>query len=460
MFHIFPLSDPTALLQAMGPWVLVGLFAMIFIESGCLFPFLPGGTLLLTASSIHRELGIGLPALFLISAVAAFLGDQVGYYLGARFGRGMFKPDARLLKTRYLEQCEAFFARYGAPAVALGRFVSVVRTYMPLSAGIARMPHRRFTVWNVVGGVAWVGQTVLCGTILGSVPFLAAHLDLLAGAILIASVMPIALSSVIRSGRVRAFRQRYRVHAGRVGDDERRRAHHQLVWAGVLAVLLVAAGRLIVHLRWSGPETALLNRLVVLGPSWLGGLAVGVSVALSPMGASVIAIALMLAAWWRRGAAVALHFLWLTGFPWFLTTTIKLLVGRARPDPALLVIARAPQPGHTSFPSGHTVFATGLVIAAACVAATAYRRKLIVALAGIVYLGMALCRMYVGAHYPSDVAASLICVIAAVLLAQALWTLYLAPLVSSLGERGGRPQVDDQSRERSPAGALTRAHSK
>lgn len=203
MFHLFGFSDPAAALQTMGPWVLVGLFLMIFVESGCLFPFLPGGTLLLTAASMHSQLGVSLWALFGTATLAAILGDQVGYQLGWHFGRGLFKPGARVFKISHLERAEAFFARYGAPAVALGRFVSVVRTYMPLSAGIARMSIRRFTVWNCLGGAVWVGHTLFFGALFGSIPLVAQHINLLAGVILVASLVPIGVSSWSRRRRGR-----------------------------------------------------------------------------------------------------------------------------------------------------------------------------------------------------------------------------------------------------------------
>lgn len=203
MFDLFGFGDPAAMLQAMGPWVLVGLFLMIFVESGCLFPFLPGGTLLLTASSMHDQLGVSLWALFGAASTAAILGDQVGYHLGRHFGRGLFKPGAKLFKIVYLERAEAFFAKYGAPAVALGRFVSVVRTYMPVSAGIAGMNYVRFSLWNCLGALLWVGHTLFFGFLFGSIPFVAKHINLLAGIILIASVVPIVGSTLVKGRRAK-----------------------------------------------------------------------------------------------------------------------------------------------------------------------------------------------------------------------------------------------------------------
>ena len=97
------LNNPEALLDAMGPWVLWGTMLIVLIESGVLFPVLPGESLLFTAGLLHDKLGIHLPTLILLVVIAAFVGAQIGYFLGAKWGRRFFKPDARFLKTEHLE---------------------------------------------------------------------------------------------------------------------------------------------------------------------------------------------------------------------------------------------------------------------------------------------------------------------------------------------------------------------
>ena len=150
-----PLGDPAQLLEQLGPWALAGTTLMVFVESGLLFPFLPGDSLLFTGGLLHEALQVPLWLMILVPFIAAVAGDQVGYFLGNRYGRRFFSDDARFLKTSYLTRTEDFFLRYGGRAIVLARFVPIIRTYVPLVAGTARHPYRRF-----VGGTSWVAS---CG---------------------------------------------------------------------------------------------------------------------------------------------------------------------------------------------------------------------------------------------------------------------------------------------------------
>lgn len=193
-----PLLDASSWLHAFGPWVLVGIAIVVFIESGVLFPFLPGDSLLITAAILAPSLGIQVWQIVVVAILAAFAGDQTGYWIGKRFGRRLFKPDARVLKTERLAAAEAFFAKYGGPSLILGRFVPFVRTYVPLSAGIAAMPYRRFLVWNALGGVSWVVVMVTLGVLLGGIPFIANNIDVLMIVVVLVSVAPIVISALRR----------------------------------------------------------------------------------------------------------------------------------------------------------------------------------------------------------------------------------------------------------------------
>ena len=192
--------DPAALLQGLGPATLAVVALIIFIESGVLFPFLPGDSLLFTAGLLHQQLNLSLPVLIGVVALAAIAGDQVGYMLGRKFGRRWFSEDARILKSAYLERTEEFFARRGGAAVVLARFVPVVRTFMPLVAGTSRYDYRKFTLWNIVGAVGWAGSVVLLGTWLGHVEFIAHNVDAIAILMVFVSVLPAGIG-VLRSRR-------------------------------------------------------------------------------------------------------------------------------------------------------------------------------------------------------------------------------------------------------------------
>ncbi|WP_432244979.1 DedA family protein [Arthrobacter sp. G.S.26] len=187
---LLPILDPASLLQGLGPATLGVVALMVFIESGVLFPFLPGDSLLFTAGLLHQQLNLTLPVLITVVSVAAIAGDQVGYFLGRRFGRRWFSDDARILKTAHLAQAEEFFRRRGGPALVLARFVPVVRTFAPLSAGIARYHYKSFLLWNITGAVLWAVSVTLLGSWLGHYDFVANNIDVIAVVMVLVSVLP------------------------------------------------------------------------------------------------------------------------------------------------------------------------------------------------------------------------------------------------------------------------------
>lgn len=188
--------NASSLLHAFGPAVLIGIAVVIFIESGVLFPFLPGDSLLVTAAILAGALGVQIWEIIVVAIIAAFLGDQVGFWLGKRFGRRLFRDDARVLKTGRLHEAEAFFAKYGPVSLVIGRFVPIVRTYVPLAAGTAGLSWPRFVRWNVIGGAGWVVVMTFVGVFLGKIPFVAKNIDALSVVIVIVSVLPIVIGAL------------------------------------------------------------------------------------------------------------------------------------------------------------------------------------------------------------------------------------------------------------------------
>jgi membrane protein DedA with SNARE-associated domain len=203
------LLDAASVLHAFGPFVLVGMAVLVFIESGVLFPFLPGDSLLVTAAIISGTLGITPWEAAAVASLAAIAGDQVGFGIGRRFGRRLFRDDARLLTTARLEEAEAFFSRWGGLSLVLGRFVPVVRTYVPLAAGTAHMHYRRFLLFNLTGAIAWAAGLTAVGVLLGGIPFVADHIDVLMIVVVVVSVLPIVIGVVRRR------------HATRLAEDQR-----------------------------------------------------------------------------------------------------------------------------------------------------------------------------------------------------------------------------------------------
>ena len=192
--------DPLTLIGYFGAWALVGLLVVVFIESGVLFPVLPGDSLLFVAGMLAAgtaaqasttPVDFQLWQLLVFIPIAAVLGSQVGYWIGRRIGTSMFKPKARFLKQKYLDEAHAFFEARGPFAIVLARFVPIVRTLAPITAGAARMNYGVFTLFNVIGAIVWgVGLTLL-GYWLGQFEIIQKLLEPIFILIVLASITPI-----------------------------------------------------------------------------------------------------------------------------------------------------------------------------------------------------------------------------------------------------------------------------
>ncbi|KWX67881.1 hypothetical protein ASJ79_19965 [Mycobacterium sp. NAZ190054] len=199
--------EPVNLLNSFGTWTLAGLLLVVFIESGLLFPLLPGDSLLFTAGLVAAGGSEEIPpfaplwVLMLTIPIAAILGDQVGYNIGKQGGTRLFKEDARLFKQRYLDEAHEFFEKYGPITIFLARFVPIVRTYAPLVAGAADMRYRTFLMWNVTGGIVWGAGLTLLGYLLGQISFIREHVDIIFIIIVVVSVIPIVLEVTRRRSR-------------------------------------------------------------------------------------------------------------------------------------------------------------------------------------------------------------------------------------------------------------------
>ncbi|MGC0365680.1 membrane-associated protein [Rhodococcus sp. 27YEA15] len=192
--------DPVHLLNSFGTWFLLGLLLVVFIESGLLFPLLPGDSLLFTAGLVaaagsnHSEIEGFAPLwlLLLTIPIAAILGDQVGYFIGIKGGTALFKDnDAKIFKKKYIDESHAFFEKHGPITILLARFVPIVRTYAPLVAGASRMNYRTFITYNVIGGVVWGAGVTLLGYWLGQIEFIRNNIDIIFIGIVLVSVLPI-----------------------------------------------------------------------------------------------------------------------------------------------------------------------------------------------------------------------------------------------------------------------------
>lgn len=151
-----------------GLWAI---FATIFVESGLLIGFfLPGDTLLF-AAGLYASLPGGFNIFYLIcgAIIAAILGDNLGYYLGNRFGPRVFKREESVFFHKdHVKKAEEFYRKYGPATIVLARFVPVIRAFAPVLAGVGKMNYGTFATYNIIGGILWVGSMSLLGYFLGS----------------------------------------------------------------------------------------------------------------------------------------------------------------------------------------------------------------------------------------------------------------------------------------------------
>jgi membrane-associated protein len=202
--------DPKSLLETFG---VIGLFAIVFAETGLLIGFfLPGDSLLVLAGlvaavgaksdlDVHVNLLVVIVGLF-ISATA---GAQTGYFIGRKAGPALFnRPNSRFFKHEHVEKAQHYFDRYGNKTVLVARFIPIVRTFANPMAGVGGMEPRSFTTYNLIGGALWTVGVTMLGWVLGkTIPSAEDHLIVIEGVIILLSLLPIAYE-VIRHRRQRA----------------------------------------------------------------------------------------------------------------------------------------------------------------------------------------------------------------------------------------------------------------
>jgi membrane-associated protein len=194
--------DPQQLIRSFGT---IGLFLIIFAESGLLVGFfLPGDSLLFTAGLFAAKGDLNIAVILVGCFAAAVLGDQVGYAFGRKVGPSIFsRPNSKLFKQEYIQRADQFFEDHGPKTILLARFVPVVRTFAPILAGVGSMKYRTFLVYNLIGGFVWaIGVTTL-GYLLGDqigADNIDKYLLPIIGVIIVISVLP-AVIEVLRHRR-------------------------------------------------------------------------------------------------------------------------------------------------------------------------------------------------------------------------------------------------------------------
>ncbi len=194
-----------------GSWVYAILFTIVFAETGFVVtPFLPGDSLLFAAGALCAAGEMSLAAMLGLLVFAAFAGNTVNYAVGRFIGPRVFTasdpktgsaPGFRLLNKAYLDRAHAFFEQYGGKAIILGRFVPIVRTFVPFVAGAAQMTTTSFIAYNAVGAVAWVSLCLLAGWFFGNIPIIKNNFSLVTIGIVVVSVLPMLFELIAHRRR-------------------------------------------------------------------------------------------------------------------------------------------------------------------------------------------------------------------------------------------------------------------
>ena len=218
MIHtaLIPWLDPTQIIESAGPWALLVVCAIVFAETGLLVGFLlPGDTLLiitgLLAFPAAGVIQIDIWWVALAIGFAAFLGGEVGYLIGHKFGPRVFeRKESGLFSIKNVDRTNAFFVRFGGVAVIVARFVPIVRTFAPVAAGVGHMDYRKYSLFNLVGAVLWGAGLTYVGYLLSYIPpvkdFVVEYIDvILLGAVLIAVIPTVyhIVKGIIQSRRMK-----------------------------------------------------------------------------------------------------------------------------------------------------------------------------------------------------------------------------------------------------------------
>jgi membrane-associated protein len=221
--HLIPWLDPAYLIEGFGAYALLGVCIIIFAETGLLVGFLfPGDTLLVLTGvlAISGTFGVNIGIVCASIALAAFLGGEVGYWIGHKAGPRIFeKRESGLFSKKNVERTNAFFVRFGPLAVILARFV---RTFTPLAAGVGHMPWKRYTLYNFIGAAIWGAGLTYVGFLAGHIPGVRELVEEYIDVVLIGVVLIVLIPTIFHyvQSFIRARRDRARNADGPLTDAE------------------------------------------------------------------------------------------------------------------------------------------------------------------------------------------------------------------------------------------------
>ncbi len=180
------------LVASLGVLIYVLLFLIVFAETGLVVtPFLPGDSLLFATGALAAQGSMHIGVLFFLLTAAALLGDTVNYWVGTYVGPRVFRENIRFIKHEHLERTQHFYEKYGGKTIVIGRFLPIIRTFAPFVAGIATMNYPKFLLFNITGGITWVGLFLFSGYFFGNIPFVQENFSLVVIVIIVLSLVPV-----------------------------------------------------------------------------------------------------------------------------------------------------------------------------------------------------------------------------------------------------------------------------
>lgn len=182
----------TVIIQNYGVWTYALLFLIIFCETGLVVtPFLPGDSILFATGALASIGSLNLLALFIVFYSAAVIGDTVNYSIGKKIGNQIYeKENLKFIKKEYLVKAHKFYEKHGSMTIVVGRFIPIIRTFVPFVAGIGEMKYSKFITYNLFGGFLWVVLFLGGGYFFGNLSFIKQHFSYVLIAIIIISLIP------------------------------------------------------------------------------------------------------------------------------------------------------------------------------------------------------------------------------------------------------------------------------
>lgn len=179
--------------QNYGVWTYILIFLIIFCETGLVItPFLPGDSILFATGALAAIGSLKILILFMLFYMAAVIGDTVNYYIGQKVGNKILeKENVKYINKEYLKKANSFYEKHGSMTIVVGRFIPIIRTFVPFVAGIGEMSYSKFIIYNMLGGLLWVTLFLGGGYFFGNLPFIKQHFSYVLIAIIIISIIPV-----------------------------------------------------------------------------------------------------------------------------------------------------------------------------------------------------------------------------------------------------------------------------